>query len=84
MACECSRRPAANRLDVGAVGIEHESAVVVWMILRAQAGGAVVTPARADGGVIKRIDQGAARNPKRDVNRNRSGPRASQNSGLSP
>ena len=78
MARECSRSLPANRLDVVAVGIENERAVVVWMILRAQTGRAVVAAAGGNSGVIKRIDEGAARNPKRDMNRNRSGLAAGQ------
>jgi hypothetical protein len=41
----------ADRLDIVAVGIEHEGAVIVRMIMRADAGRAVVAAAGSDRGL---------------------------------
>src|SRR5664279_5904499 len=46
-----------NGLDVVAVGIEHEGAVVVWMVVRTQSGGAIVDPAGRDRRFIKSADR---------------------------
>ncbi len=49
----------AHRLDVVALGVDDEGAVVVGVVLGAQAGGAVVLAASGDGGGIKGVDLGA-------------------------
>ena len=54
----------ADRLDVVAVGVEHESAVIVGMINFANAGGTVVSAARRDRRLIKSIHRGAIVCPK--------------------
>ena len=46
----------ADRFDIVAVGIEDERAIVIRMILRAQAGCTVVLAADGDGRAIKRLD----------------------------
>ncbi len=61
----------AYRLDVVAVGVENERAVIVRMILRTQTGSAVVASAGRNRGLVKVIDNAPLRRRKRDV----SGPR---------
>src|SRR5271155_4694784 len=51
----------ANGLDVVAVGIEHERAVVVGMILRAQTGSAVVAAAGGNRGLVKVVHDASLR-----------------------
>ena len=46
----------ANCLDIVPVRIEYESAVIVWMIVRADAGRTIVTPACCQRCAIERID----------------------------
>ena len=50
----------AYPLDIVPIGVEHEGAVVSWMIMRAQTRRAVVAAACGDGGPIEGIDFGAA------------------------
>ena len=59
----------ANRFDVMSVGIEHEGAVVMGVVMRTQPGAAVVAPAGSYGGSVERVDQGATGDAKSDVNR---------------
>ena len=49
----------ADGLDIVAVGVEHEGAVVIRVIMRAQSWRSVVLPARGDRGRVKGIDSGA-------------------------
>ena len=49
----------AHRLDVVAFGVDDKGAVVVRVVLRAQAGGSVVLASGADGGGIKGVHLGA-------------------------
>ena len=49
----------ANRLDIVAVRIEDEGGVVVRVIMRTQAGGAVVLAAGSQRGPVKGIDADA-------------------------
>ena len=49
----------ADSLDVVAVGIEHESAVVIRVIMRANAGRTVIAAARGYRGLMECIDDGA-------------------------
>ena len=62
-------RRVADGLDVVAVGIEHERAVVVRVILRAQARRAVVLAAGRERCAVERIDAGAILGHDRDVQR---------------
>ena len=57
----------ADRFDVVAVGIDHERGVIVGMVVRAQARGAVVGRARSQGRGMESIDGGAAICGKGDV-----------------
>src|SRR5262249_44718548 len=59
----------ANGFDVMSVGIEHEGAVVIGVVMRTQPGAAVVAPAGSYGGGVERVHQGAAGDAKSDVNR---------------
>ncbi|HEX4112172.1 MAG TPA: hypothetical protein VH020_06520 [Stellaceae bacterium] len=47
----------ADGFDVVAVGVEHEGAVIVRVILRAQARRAIVVSARRQRGTMERIDR---------------------------
>src|SRR5262245_39816826 len=49
----------AHGLDIVAVEIEHEGAVVIGMVMRAKARFAVVLPSRGDGRMIEGIDRRA-------------------------
>src|ERR1700730_16631711 len=51
----------ANCLDIVAIAVVDESAVVVWMILRAKPGRSVVFAAGRDRGIIECFDGGAIR-----------------------
>ena len=57
----------ADRFDVVAVAIEHERAVIVRMILRAQSRRAVVLAARSDRRIVEGFHRGAVRCDERDV-----------------
>ena len=57
----------ADRLDVVPVGIQHERAVVVGVVLRAQAGLAVAASAVREGGRVELPDGRARRRAERDV-----------------
>ena len=50
------RRPMANCLDVVVIGVEHECAVVVRMVMRPDAGRAVVDAAGGERGPMEGID----------------------------
>src|SRR5262245_33179452 len=67
-----SRAPAsgwrvAHRLDVVAVGIEHEGAVIVRVIVRSQPRRAVVLAARRERRTIEGVDGGAVLGGESDV-----------------
>ena len=64
---EAASGGATHRLDVVAIGIEHEGTVVIRMIMRAQARRAVVPAAGRDGGAIERVDLGAGLRREGDV-----------------
>src|SRR5258708_23587431 len=64
-----SCRRVTDSLDVVTVGIEHERAVIVGMIMRADAGRAIVAPACRDGGLVERVDRGAVLREDRDMQR---------------
>lgn len=53
-------RLVANRLDVVTIRIEHERGVIVWMIVRTQAGSPVIPPARGKGRRVESIHARAA------------------------
>lgn len=57
----------ADGLDVVAVGIGDERAVVVLVVVRAHAGRAVVLAIGSDRGDVERLDLGASLGAKRDV-----------------
>jgi hypothetical protein len=59
----------ANGFDVVAVRIQNERAVIVRMIVRANAWSAIVATACGDGRLVERVDEGSAGNAKRDVDR---------------
>jgi hypothetical protein len=59
----------ADRFDVVAVGIEHERAVVVGVVLRTQPRRAVVLPAGGQCCAVEGIDAGAILGGDRDVQR---------------
>ena len=61
------RRPVTHGLDIMAVGIEHEGAVVVRVIVWAQAGRTMVLAAGRDGGAIEGIDRCAILRDERHV-----------------
>jgi hypothetical protein len=65
----CLRRVMADGLDIIAVRIVDERAVIVRMIFFSQPGGAVVTSACAEGRLMERINYGTIRRRKRDVHR---------------
>ena len=48
----------ANRFDIVAVGIAHESPVIIGMVMRPQAGRAIVFSSGAQRGMIESIDLG--------------------------
>jgi hypothetical protein len=54
-----SLRRVADRFDVVAIGIEHEGAVIIGMIMRTNARCAVVAPARSEGRLVESINRGA-------------------------
>ena len=66
-----SRGLVADRLDIVAVGVEHEGAVVGGVIVGADAGRAVVLAAGRDGRLVERIDLGAAAGGECDVHAGR-------------
>src|SRR5947209_8490638 len=60
-------RGVTDRLDIVPVQVEHEGAVVVRMIMRANAGRAVVLPAGRQRRVVECVDAGAILHRNRDV-----------------
>ena len=56
-----------NRLDIVAIRIEHERAVVVGVIVRANARRAIVLAAAGQRGHIERVHLGARRRQESDV-----------------
>ena len=61
------RRLVAHSFDVVTIGVQHECAVVIGMVVRPHAGAAVVATACCDSCFIKRIDQAAIGDPEGDV-----------------
>ena len=57
----------AHGLDVVAIGVEHERAIVVGVVVRTHARRAVVAAARGDRRAIERIDVRPRLGMKRDV-----------------
>ena len=75
----------AHRLDVVPVRVEHERAVVVRVVVRADARRAVVLAARRHCGLVERVDDGAVLRADRDVHRPVGSPSPPiQKSGLPP
>src|SRR5689334_22603522 len=64
-----SFRRMADRLDVVAVRIEHERAVVIRVIVRPQSGRPVVAPARRYRRLVERVDLLPIRGAKGDMRR---------------
>src|SRR6266700_2879751 len=64
-----SRRRVAHGLDIVAVAIEHEGAVVTGVIMRADAGRAVVATARRESFLVESVDRGAVLGQDRDMQR---------------
>src|SRR5262249_24142249 len=62
-------RRVADRLDVVAVEVEHERAVVVREIVLAKSGRPVVARAGRDRGIVEAIDVGARFRDERDMDR---------------
>src|SRR5574337_2188478 len=60
-------RCMTDRLDVVAVGVEHERAVIMFVIMRPQARLAVVAATCSERGLVERIDIGPGLGRKRDV-----------------
>src|SRR6187402_1951954 len=60
-------RQVAAGFDVVAVGVEHERAVVVLVVVRARAGRAVVLAAGRHRRLVERVDDGAVVGAERDV-----------------
>src|SRR2546427_7742285 len=58
-----------NGFDIVSVGVENERAVIIRMVVRAQARSAVVLAARGDRRTIERIDVRPRVGAKRDMNR---------------
>ena len=58
----------ADGLDVVTVEVENKRAVIVGVIVRAQARRAVITRTSGDGGLVKGINQGARAHAKSDMN----------------
>jgi hypothetical protein len=56
-----------DRLDTVTIGIQHEGAVIVGVIVRPQAGRAVVAPAARKRGRVKGVDRGAVGSAKADM-----------------
>src|SRR5690349_4749636 len=57
----------ANRLDVVAVGVEHERPIIIRMIMRPQARRAIVLAAGGDRCAVERIDCRAVIRRNRDM-----------------
>ncbi len=49
------------------VRIEHESAIIIWVIQRARSGGTIVATTRYESGGVERVDQFPAFGANRDV-----------------
>ena len=61
------RRRVADPLDVVAIGIEHEGAVIVRVILRPQSRCAIVLAAGRERGAVEGVDRGAILGGDRNV-----------------
>ena len=57
----------ADRLDIVAVGVQHEGAIVIGVILRPETRRAIVATARRHGGLMKGVDLGPVAGDKGDV-----------------
>jgi hypothetical protein len=64
---EPSFRRVAHRLNVVAVGIEHEGAVIIRMIMRAKAGRAIIIAGRGQRFQVEGLGAFAIGNRKADV-----------------
>src|SRR5574337_2232156 len=62
-----SSRRVADRLDVVAIRIKNERAVIMFVIMRPQARLAVVAATCSERGLVERIDIGPGLGRKRDV-----------------
>ena len=60
-------RRMTNRLDAMTVGIQHEGAVIVDVILRPKSGRAVVAPSRRERRRVKSVNRGAIGSPEADM-----------------
>ncbi len=58
----------ANRLDIIAIRIQNECAIIIWVVDCAYAGWTVVLTARRQGSRMKLIDPGAIAGRETDVN----------------
>ena len=56
-------RLVANRLDIDPVGIEDEGGIIVGVIMRTKARGAIVASAGGQRGRVECVDRGAVRRP---------------------
>src|SRR5205809_8145288 len=59
----------ADRFDVVAIEVAHERGVVARMILRAEARGAIVAPARSQSRLVERAHGGARLDHEREMQR---------------
>ena len=60
-------RRMTNRLDAMTVGIQHEGAVIVDVILRPKSGRAVVAPSRRERRRVKSVNRGAIGSAEADM-----------------
>ena len=60
-------RRMTNRFDAMTVGIQHESTVIVGVILRSKSGRAVVAPSRRERRRVKGVNGGAVGSTEADV-----------------
>src|SRR6516162_8689008 len=71
--CRTTRRRRSwfmtHHFDVVTVGVEHEGAVVVGVVVRARTGRAVIAPAGCECRGVERIDQRTLADAERDVHR---------------
>src|SRR5687767_12435473 len=62
-----SFRPVADRLDIVPVGIMDEGGIIIRMVMRSDAGPAIVTPARGQRRLVKGINLGPRIDGKGDM-----------------
>ena len=62
-------RRMTNRLDAMTVGIQHESGVIVRVILRSKSGRAVVVPSRRERHRVESVNGGAVGSTEADMHR---------------